>query len=336
MFVSLFFYVLFAGADFGAGILELFSSRKNKELTKTVAYRVIGPVWEANHVWLILVMVILWVAFPGYFNILAVQLHIPLTMLLLGIIARGTAFVFRQYDAIKDPKSQAFYNAVFRISSVFTPFVLGTTAGAFFSGNLQTADTIQYSSFFDAFILPWWNVTALSIGVFCVAIFSFIAAAFLVGETDGDVRKIFVRRGLKALVVMVLSGLMVFVFDAFREAQLVQGYFSDWKVLVMLAVSGVLLFPLWSGLKNGNRIKVRILVGVQVLLVLGAWVVYSFPNLILTRQGSLSILEGIPGDAVYKWMGIALIVGSCFILPGLFHLFKMFGLIFKEEKDDGS
>jgi cytochrome d ubiquinol oxidase subunit II len=99
LFLSILFYLLFGGADFGVGILELFSASKNKKITKETAYRVIGPVWEANHIWLIICIVILWIAFPYYYYIIVTQLHIPLTLLLVGIIGRGTAFVFRHYDA---------------------------------------------------------------------------------------------------------------------------------------------------------------------------------------------------------------------------------------------
>ena len=107
-FFSLFLYVLLGGADFGAGIVELFSSRENKKLNRDTVYKIMGPVWEANHIWLIILIVILWIAFPKYFNIIIIYLHIPLTLVLLGITMRGVAFIFRHYDAVVD-KSQDWY-----------------------------------------------------------------------------------------------------------------------------------------------------------------------------------------------------------------------------------
>ena len=86
---SLLLYVVLAGADFGAGIIELFSSKNNQSITKKTVYRVMGPVWEANHIWIIILMVILWVGFPDFYNVLVVYLHIPLTLILLGITLRG-------------------------------------------------------------------------------------------------------------------------------------------------------------------------------------------------------------------------------------------------------
>ncbi|MDX1721169.1 MAG: cytochrome d ubiquinol oxidase subunit II, partial [Salegentibacter mishustinae] len=132
---SLLLYVLLGGADFGAGIVELFSSAKNKEHTRDTIYRVMGPIWEANHIWLIIMLVILWVAFPAYFNIIIIYLHIPLTLVLLGITLRGVAFVFRHYDAVVD-KSQFWYNWLFRIGSFVTPVFLGMSFGALIGGKI--------------------------------------------------------------------------------------------------------------------------------------------------------------------------------------------------------
>src|SRR6478609_9762603 len=117
LFLSLLLYLLLGGADFGAGIVELFTSRKNKGRTRKTLYHAIGPIWEANHMWLIIAIVILFVGFPYIYTTLSIYLHIPLTIMLLGIIARGTAFVFRHYDAINDDW-QFWYNRIYSISSL--------------------------------------------------------------------------------------------------------------------------------------------------------------------------------------------------------------------------
>ena len=146
LFLSIFFYLVFGGADFGVGIIELFSSKKNKEITKGIAYRVIGPVWEANHIWLVLVIVIMWIVFPYYYYYLTTQLHIPLTLLLIGIIARGTAFVFRHYDAVVDD-SQKIYDKIFEYGSVFSTFMIGVNAGALLSGEIVPQSMVEGASF---------------------------------------------------------------------------------------------------------------------------------------------------------------------------------------------
>src|SRR3954465_6350621 len=124
LFLSILLYVLLGGADFGAGIIELFTSPKNKNRTRKTLYHAIGPIWEANHMWLIIAIVILFVGFPVIYSTMSVHLHIPLTVMLLGIIARGTAFTFRHYDAVVDDM-QHVYNIIFAISSFITPLFLG-------------------------------------------------------------------------------------------------------------------------------------------------------------------------------------------------------------------
>jgi len=132
--------VVLGGADYGAGILELFSSEENQKITKRTLYRVMGPVWEANHIWIIILIVILWIAFPVYYNIMVVYLHIPLTIVLLGVTLRGVAFVFRHYDAVID-NSQKLYDGMFKVSSLITPIFLGIVFGALISGKITIADT---------------------------------------------------------------------------------------------------------------------------------------------------------------------------------------------------
>src|SRR3954463_6396654 len=130
-------YFLLGGADFGAGIIELFTSDGNKHRTRKTMYQAIGPIWEANHMWLIITVVILFVGFPDIYSEMCTYLHIPLLILLLGIIARGTAFTFRNYDAIKDENTQNLYNHMFVYSSFVTPLFLGIIAGSALSGQID-------------------------------------------------------------------------------------------------------------------------------------------------------------------------------------------------------
>ncbi len=329
LFVAILFYLVFGGADFGAGILEFFSSEKNKKATQDLTYKVIGPVWEANHVWLILVMVILWVGFPYYFQIVIVQLHIPLTFLLIGIIGRGTSFIFRHYDAFEGETSQKLYNSIFRISSLFTPFFIGLIGGSMISGNLHSPQEVTSLSFEEAFIFPWSNGTALSVGVFAIAICAFISSVFLIGETTNlEIQKIYRRRSIVSLIIMVLSGALVFLFDLLTGGDLLFSYFQDWRVISLLAASGILLIILFRNIsKTENIWWVRIVAGTEIVFVLGAWVIHSFPNLITISNGNANLLSNLPPESVHFWLGMALIGGSIFILPGLYHLFRMFGLL---------
>src|SRR6201990_259506 len=125
LFLAIVLYFLLGGADFGAGIIELFTSEKNRHRTRKTSYEAIGPIWEANHMWLIIAVVIMFVGFPVIYSTLCTYLHIPLLIMLLGITARGTAFSFRNYDAVKDDKMQDVYNHIFVYSSFITPLFLG-------------------------------------------------------------------------------------------------------------------------------------------------------------------------------------------------------------------
>ena len=135
LFTALATYLLLGGADFGAGILELFSPKAKRKHLQNVTYKAIGPIWEANHIWLILAVVILFVGFPSIHALMVTHLHIPLTLVLIGIIFRGTAFVFKHYDAVQDG-TQVIYDRIFMYSSAFTPFFLGVAAGAVLSGGI--------------------------------------------------------------------------------------------------------------------------------------------------------------------------------------------------------
>ena len=117
--VSLWFYLILAGADLGAGILEVFKGKKDGRIQEQMIERAMGPVWEVNHIWLILSVVILFVGFPRVYTELSTLFHIPLTFMLIGIVFRGSAFAFRHYDAIKD-KSQNLYSFFFAYSSLWT------------------------------------------------------------------------------------------------------------------------------------------------------------------------------------------------------------------------
>lgn len=178
LWAAVLLYVLMGGADFGAGILEFFSTQKSKDKTRTVMYRAIGPIWEANHMWLIIAIVVLFVGFPVIYSTLSVYLHIPLAIMLLGIVARGTAFSFRNYDAVKD-RMQGIYSKTFMYSSVITPLFLGIIAGSAVSGKIN----LQATSFVEAYIFSWLGFFQVAVGVFTVTICGFLAAIFIIGET---------------------------------------------------------------------------------------------------------------------------------------------------------
>ena len=117
LWLSILLYLCLGGADFGAGIVELVTSKKNRSATRKTLHHAIGPIWEANHMWLIIAIVILFVGYPVIYSAISIYLHIPLLIMLMGIIARGTAFTFRNYDAVKDDL-QWWYTRIYVLSSL--------------------------------------------------------------------------------------------------------------------------------------------------------------------------------------------------------------------------
>ena len=331
LFLGIYFYLLFGGADFGVGILELFSGKKNKAITKSAAYRVIGPVWEANHVWLILVLVLLWVCFPSFYHQITVQLHIPLTLLLIGIIARGTAFVFRHYDAYQD-NSQKVYDRFFEWGSVFSVFMIGINAGAVLSGNMIHPSMVENSNFTELYIFSWLNPFSLLSGVFLLALTSFTSAIFIINESNDSEYNYYRKKALRSNILLLVSGLLVWIIDWINDGFLSRHLFDHSISIAGIFITSLLFIPLWKFINQRKRFLPQAIVGVQILGILLAWASQAFPYIMATKTGDISILENLPPDSVFFSTTIALIVAALIVLPGIYHLFKSFGLIRKRNQ----
>ena len=332
---SLFLYVLLGGADYGAGILELFSSKENQQLTKKTLYRVMGPVWEANHIWIIILLVILWVAFPVYYNILVVYLHIPLTLVLLGITMRGVAFVFRHYDAVID-NSQKLYDGMFKISSLLTPIFLGMVFGGLISGKLAIDTPIESLTFYEVFVGPWLNPFSILVGLFFAALCAFLAAILLIGESDQGVTNVYIKKASRATLVVFILGLLTFLYGYFFDYVFIQDFITNPYSLFAIICSAILLYPLWKTIKNGRRVLSRFFAGLQVFLIVAAALLVHFPSIIIAKTHTINLLKDIAPDSVIRTLGISLIIGGIVILPGLFHLLKSFKMIKILERNNPS
>src|SRR6476660_4428808 len=177
--VSLNAYVLFGGADFGGGVWDLLASGPRRERQREVIAHAIGPIWEANHVWLILAIVLTFTCFARVYARLGTILHIPLTWMLVGIVLRGSAFTFRTYDTRGDA-AQRHWGRVFASASVITPVLLGVSIGAVASGRVGRETG---GSFIERFVDPWFTPFALSVGLLALTLFAFLAAVYLTLET---------------------------------------------------------------------------------------------------------------------------------------------------------
>lgn len=326
LWVALLLYLLLGGADFGAGIIELFTTEDNRAKTRRISYEAIGPVWEANHMWLIIAIVILFVGFPNIYATMSIHLHIPLVIMLLGIIARGTAFAFRNYDAVVD-NMQKVYNRIFSWSSFITPLFLGIIAGSSVSGQIDT----RANSFSAAYIYSWLNWFSITIGLFTVALCGFVAAIYLIGEAKNEAdRKRFVRKALQMNIAAVVSGALVFISAIADGIPLVNWVFGNPVGITAVTAASISLIVLWYLIYKGRAKALRLLAGFQVTMILLTTTYKHYPNIVILKNGGyLSLIENRGADKAIDALGLALLIGSVFILPALVYLIYSF-----QKKDD--
>ncbi|MES2827990.1 MAG: cytochrome d ubiquinol oxidase subunit II [Bacteroidota bacterium] len=321
LWTSILLYILLGGADFGAGIIELFTSKNNRPKTRKTMYNAIGPIWEANHMWLIIAVVILFVGFPKIYTTISIYLHIPLVCMLLGIIARGTAFVFRNYDAVKDDM-QRIYTPIFIYSSLITPFFLGIIAASSVSGRID----VMANTFSAAYIYSWLNWFSISVGIFTVSICAFLATIFIIGQTEeGPDREHFVRKSKRTILGVMLSGALVFLASFIDDIPLVNWIFGNKEGVIAIFAASMSLLVMVYNLQNNKPILLRLLAGFQITMILFAATYTHFPDIVLLKNAeNLSLLTHQGQSKTISSLAYALMIGSVFILPALFYLIYIF------------
>jgi len=310
-------YALLGGADFGGGVWDLLALGPRKEQQRELIAHAIGPVWEANHVWLILGVVLLFTCFPLAFLLLA-QLHIPLTLALVGIVLRGSAFSFRAYGDSRAAGVRR-WGRVFSIASLITPLFLGMCVGAVTSG-FPAWDAASPNTFRAMYVTNWLNSYCISVGVLTLAAFAFLAAVYLTAEsTDSDLREDFRLKGLWAGIAVGLAALLVLVLagsgaPAMREGLL---HSSSSIPLLTLAVATIAIAALWT-----RRWRLaRVAAAAEVALLLWGWGLGQFPYLI---PPDLTIESAAAPQATLEAVTIALVVGGAVLIPSLVYLFRVF------------
>lgn len=316
--VALMFYVLLGGADFGAGILEIFSGKTRVD----VISKAIAPVWEANHVWLIVVLVILFMGFPPVYSNVMLALHIPMLFLLTGIILRGSSFTFRYYD-IKEEKYHNVYTSFFKYSSLFTPLFLGVILGAVILGRI-TLDMER--GFYQVFMHPWLNLFSFSLGLFVVVLFTFLACLYLLGEVRREEDLQLFRKFAHILMgALVVAGLLVFIFAEVDGLHLFR-LFLDSPVSIASVVLATLLIPvlLWSISRHHTNL-IRVVAGAQTVFVLLGWFMIQYPVLVKISGGDdITVFSAVAPDSTLWQLTLALTLGLLIVIPVLIWLFRVF------------
>jgi cytochrome bd ubiquinol oxidase subunit II len=317
MMGALVLYALFGGADFGGGVWDLLASGPRKREQRALVETVIGPIWEANHVWLILVVVLLFSAFPPAFAAISVALHVPITLFLLGVVFRGSAFSFRSYGAQAD-RPQKRWGLVFSLASVVAPVLLGMVVGAVASGRIRVEAGVVTSGFFAAWLAPF----PFLVGLFALALFAFLAAVYLTNEAAApELADDFRRRALWAGCVVGALALATFA-ASFGGAPVIRAGLTEhpftWPLHVLTGVSATTaFFGLWT-----RRFRLaRAGAAAQTALIILGWAASQYPYLVVPDV----TLEGAAANPVTMRLLIwALCVGSVLLFPSLYVLFRVF------------
>lgn len=317
MLLALIVYALLAGADFGAGVWDLLATGPRAQRQRDVIADAIGPIWEANHVWLIVVVVMMFTAFPSAFAVLMTALHIPITLMLIGIVLRGSSFVFRKYDSQRDPVQQR-WGRLFAISSVLSPVLLGVVVGAVSTGGIHVEDRVVTSGF----VQPWLGAFPLAVGVFALAQFAFLAAVYLTLETtDADLREDFRTRALATAVALGVIAAVVLLLSR-SHAPIVWDDLTagPGAVAIHLATAAAALGAIGALLTRRWRLAAAF-AALQVVLILAGWGFALGPWLV---PGELTIADSAAPPTTLRLLLIVLGGGSLILLPAFAYLYLTF------------
>jgi cytochrome d ubiquinol oxidase subunit II len=311
-------YVLLGGADFGGGVWDLSASGPRREKERALISAAIGPVWEANHVWLIFVVTALFAAFPTAFAALGVALYVPFGIAVAGIVLRGAAFAFRAHG---DPGTtwQRNWTRVFGIASIVTPFVFGMCAAAIASGRIRITEGVVQSGLVGVFTGPLSWVAGALLLTMC----AYLAATYLTVEAvqrgEPELEETFRRRAIgSGAAAGLLAGLGLIAIRADAPV-LWQGMgHRGWPLVVLSAAAGG--GSLWLMTRRRYR-AARVAAAMAVASVAAGWGLAQWPYLIVP---DLTISDAAAPLGSLRSIAIGYVVGVALLIPSLLLLFRVF------------
>jgi cytochrome bd ubiquinol oxidase subunit II len=323
--IALTAYILSGGADYGGGIWDLVARGPRRERQRALISHAIGPIWEANHVWLILIVVLLFTCFPPAFAAITTTLHIPITLLLLGIVLRGSAFTFRAYDSSQSAVQER-WGLIFAIASVVAPFLLGVIVGAIASDSVGVATALLArgdASFAAVFIWPWLNPFTIAVGAMALVMVSFLAATYLTVESANDppLQNDFRVRALGAagtLLVVAYAALL----SAGRLAPRVYDMLMKSPIalpiqLAAFAAGLLAVIALWT-----RRFKLaRTAAAALSVAVLWGWLIAQYPYVL---PPTMTLQDAAASPATLRAFTIAIAAGFVLLVPSLWYLLGIF------------
>lgn len=309
-------YLVLGGADFGAGLWDLTAGGPERGArVRGIVKFGMGPVWEANHVWLIFVLVVCWTAFPTAFGSITSTLYVPLFAAAIGIIFRGSAFALRG-EAATIAEARVL-GGTFALSSVLVPFFLGAAVGGIASGRVPVGNASG-----DA-LTSWWNPTSVTVGLTTVAVGAHLAAVFLAADSirarQPDMVQAFRARALGSGVVsglLAIVGLFVVRDDA---RSLYDGLTSGGGLALVCAsaVGGLVTL----GLEWRRRFDwARYTAALSVAAIVAGWAVAQRPYVL---PGRLTLHQAAASHATLVALLVSAAVGMLLLIPSLWYLFRL-------------
>lgn len=351
--VSLCLYVLLGGADFGGGILEAtLPEHLRKKLQATMA-----PIWEANHVWLIAVIVLLFVGFPKFYALSMTRLYVPMSLALLSILLRGVFFTLRKYDP--NPRHlSGLYSVLFRTSSAGAPLLFGFILGGLLTTHPGSPTQLPLdSSFAEIYLAPWLHPFGALCGAFVTCLFGYLAAVFFFGDAAHDPepparaepvawstqntpdqrsfdpqegrpapeedRRLLRRRVWQFFcATFVLGGLVLSLGAVSGRVPLAKAMDPVFWACQMFAFFGI--FAVARALAGGHVWRARFFAGGQVVAILGGWFSAQYPALLRTTGGTLLLSDAAAPRITLLWLTIGFLVVLAMVLPLMVILFRVF------------
>ncbi|MFO0726260.1 MAG: cytochrome d ubiquinol oxidase subunit II [Myxococcota bacterium] len=302
-------WALTAGADFGAGLWDMLAKGKFAAEERAAIAKAIAPIWEANHVWLIFIIVLTFTVFPRAFSLMGLYLHLPLTIALIGIVLRGAAFTFRAYG-LEAPAGQARWGRLFAGSSVLTPLALGMSLGGLASGDRL------------GFFSGWNSPFAISVGLLAIALFALLAAVYLTVDSSGVMPEAFRRKAILAEAAAApVAGLAL--WRASVDAPEFFRRLVEWPSGALLQLGAFLaaVTTFWALIRRRYPLA-RMAVILQVVVVILGFGAAMQGEFIL---GVVSLADAGTRPEVLGTVAWSVGLGALLLVPALAWLFRMRG-----------